>query len=49
MTQSLFVYQFREEIVPDLHKSYTVYTCTITVTEKQKWTQGLAQSTHTCC
>jgi hypothetical protein len=31
----------------ELQNYLQIYTCTITVTEKQKWTQGLARSTHT--
>ena len=31
----------------ELQNYLQIYTCTITVTEKQKWTQGLVRSTHT--
>jgi len=31
----------------ELQNYLQIYTCAMTVTEKQKWTQGLARRTHT--
>ena len=40
--KTIAIHRYRE-----LQNYLQIYTCTITVTEKQKWTQGLARSTHT--
>jgi hypothetical protein len=42
-----FVTQIAIHRYRELQNYLQIYTCTITVTEKQKWTQGLSRSTHT--